>query len=107
MKVESKDYPLEIEKIQGYTLVNYNIKEATRVDMDGSESKYYTYNQLKLAQNASEEEITKAINTKQVEKAKQYLQETDYKVLPDYDGDTNGVLEARAEARALIRQLEG
>lgn len=41
-----------------------------------------------------------------LETAKQYLLDTDYKVLPDYDGDTTGILEARAEARALIRQLE-
>jgi deoxyribodipyrimidine photolyase len=44
---------------------------------------------------------------KQIAEAKQYLQDTDYKVLPDYDGNTDGVIEARAEARALIRGLEG
>jgi len=47
------------------------------------------------------------LEAKQIEQAKQYLQDTDYKVLPDYDGNTDGVLEARAEARALIRGLEG
>jgi len=38
---------------------------------------------------------------------KQYLADTDYKVLPDYDGDTTGVLEARAEARTFIRNNNG
>lgn len=47
------------------------------------------------------------IKVYQIEDAKQYLNETDYKVLPDYDGDTTGIIEARAEARALIRSLEG
>lgn len=52
------------------------------------------------------EEITQAENEQKIEEAKQYLASTDYKVLPDYDGDTTGILEARAEARALIRSLE-
>ena len=46
-------------------------------------------------------------NTKKIAEAKKYLQDTDYKVLPDYDGNKEGILEARAEARALIRGLEG
>ena len=54
-----------------------------------------------------EEKETKIIESKQIAEAKQYLQDTDYKVLPDYDGNKEGILEARAEARALIRGLEG
>lgn len=38
--------------------------------------------------------------------AKQYLSDTDYKVLPDYDGNTDGIIEARADARATIRAIE-
>lgn len=38
--------------------------------------------------------------------SKEYLTSTDYKVLPDYDGNTTGILEARAEARAYIRANE-
>lgn len=53
------------------------------------------------------EEIQAATNLEQINEAKQYLADTDYKVLPDYDGDTTGILEARAEARATIREIEG
>ena len=41
-----------------------------------------------------------------VSEAKAYLNDTDYKVLPDYDGNTEGIMEARAEARATIRSIE-
>jgi hypothetical protein len=41
-----------------------------------------------------------------VAETKSYLAATDYKVLPDYDGDIIGVIEARAEARTFIRANE-
>ena len=43
---------------------------------------------------------------REVADKKAYLLSTDYKVLSDYDGDTEGVLEARAAARAFIRLNE-
>ena len=43
---------------------------------------------------------------KVISEAKAYLNNTDYKVLPDYDGNTDGIIEARAEARATIRAIE-
>lgn len=55
-----------------------------------------------LAQQEADEAVAK-----QISDAKAYLNDTDYKVLPDYDGDTTGIVEARAEARTLIRSLEG
>jgi hypothetical protein len=54
----------------------------------------------------TEQELKAIENNKLIQEAKQYLIDTDYKVLPDYDGDTTGIIEARAEARALIRSLE-
>jgi cytochrome oxidase Cu insertion factor (SCO1/SenC/PrrC family) len=54
----------------------------------------------------TEEELKTINNNKLIHEAKQYLIDTDYKVLPDYDGNTIGILEARAEARTLIRSLE-
>lgn len=52
-------------------------------------------------------EALELANTKAVElsEALAYLTSTDYKVLPDYDGDTTGVVEARAKARITIRTL--
>jgi hypothetical protein len=48
----------------------------------------------------------KGEDRKEIVEAKAYLTSTDYKVLPDYDGDTTGIVEARAEARNTIRSLE-
>lgn len=53
------------------------------------------------------EEILAKENQVKVVEAKQYLKDTDYKVLPDYDGSTEGIVEARVKARYLIRNLEG
>ena len=49
------------------------------------------------------DEILQQEKEAKIAEAKAYLLFTDYKVLPDYDGDTTGILEARADARALIR----
>lgn len=68
-----------------------------KVNLDGS---------TELYDFRTDEEITQAENERKIKEAKSYLASTDYKVLPDYDGDTTGILEARAEARALIRSLE-
>ena len=54
----------------------------------------------------TEEEIAKTAIDKKVSEAKVYLTSTDYKVLPDYDGNTTGIVEARAEARNIIRTKE-
>lgn len=69
-----------------------------KVNIDGS---------TELYDFRTQEEIDLAENEQNIAEAKQYLNDTDYKVLSDYDGDTTGILEARAEARALIRSLEG
>ena len=52
------------------------------------------------------EELAEQARLEKVFKAKSYLASTDYKVLPDYDGDTTGIVEARAEARNTIRTKE-
>ena len=54
----------------------------------------------------AKEDAYKATNVYKISEAKQYLNDTDYKVLPDYDGNTDGIIEARAEARATIRSIE-
>ena len=49
------------------------------------------------------------LSQKQLEKievAKKYLSDTDFKMTADYDQDASSVLKLRAEARALIRELE-
>jgi len=46
-------------------------------------------------------------NTKKIAEAKKYLQDTDYKVLPDYDQDSTEVKVKRQEAREFIRANEG
>ena len=55
--------------------------------------------------NAQKKAEIESTNEYKVAQAKAYLASTDYKVLPDYDGDTTGMSEARAEARVLIRTL--
>lgn len=55
--------------------------------------------------NAQKQVELEATDEYKVNQAKSYLASTDYKVLPDYDGDTTGILEARAEARNVIRTL--
>ena len=55
--------------------------------------------------NAQKQVELEATDEYKVNQAKSYLTSTDYKVLPDYDGDTTGILEARAEARNIIRTL--
>ena len=55
--------------------------------------------------NAQKQVELEATDEYKVNQAKSYLASTDYKVLPDYDGDTTGILEARAEARNIIRTL--
>ena len=52
------------------------------------------------------EEVAEQARLEKVFEAKSYLASTDYKVLPDYDGDTTGIVEARAEARNTIRTKE-
>ena len=56
--------------------------------------------------NKAKEGAYKATDEYKLSEAKQYLNDTDYKVLPDYDGNTDGIIEARAEARATIRSIE-
>ena len=51
----------------------------------------------------TDEEVAEANRLKSIAEAKQYLNDTDYKVMSDYDGNTDGILEARAKARATIR----
>lgn len=72
---------------------------------DGSPYAYYSQDGTPDLVKIQEEE-TKIKVEQDIANAKQYLLNTDYKVLPDYDGDTTGVLEARAEARVLINALE-
>ena len=55
----------------------------------------------------TEEEIAQQAKDKQIQEAKAYLASTDFKMTADYDEDTTEVRAKRAEARALIRSLEG
>lgn len=55
--------------------------------------------------NIQKQAELEATNEYKVAEAKAYLVSTDYKMMPDYDGDTTGVVEARAEARTTIRTL--
>jgi len=51
----------------------------------------------KEAQAKAEQEITRL---------KQFLADTDYKVLPDYDKDSSDIIAERKKARETIRNLE-
>lgn len=53
----------------------------------------------------TKEEIEKTTYKSKIRDAQTKLSESDYKVLPDYDGNMEGVLEERARLRALIRDL--
>ena len=55
----------------------------------------------------TEEELAQQAKNKQIADAKAYLLSTDYKFTADYDKDTTEVKVKRAEARAIIRSLEG
>ena len=55
----------------------------------------------------TEEELAQQAKDKQISEAKAYLSSTDYKFTADYDKDTTEVKAKRAEARAIIRSLEG
>ena len=94
-------------KIQGDGyLVNGNMSVPKA---DGN--RHYEEVKIWLEANTPEPEFTDAEVAEQarlekVFKAKSYLASTDYKVLPDYDGDTTGIVEARAEARNTIRTKE-
>jgi len=52
-------------------------------------------------------ELDKIEIDKQIAEAKQYLSDTDFKVLPDYDQDSTEVKVKRQEAREFIRANEG
>lgn len=53
---------------------------------------------IKIIQLTDEEIIKQKIS-----EAKKYLNSTDYKVAPDYDGDNTEVKKLRKDARELIR----
>ena len=72
------------------------------------------YNDIKvwLESNTPEPEFTEAeLEAKEISEklaeAKQYLLDTDFKVLPDYDQDSTEVKVKRQEAREFIRANEG
>ena len=52
------------------------------------------------------DKVAKKELEKQISEAKQYLLDTDFKVLPDYDQDTTDVRVKRQEAREFIRANE-
>ena len=61
MKSESTVYPQEVEMLQGKKLVNFLIEEKTRVGMDGTEYKYYEYEQRHLPVDAQQIDVDKLI----------------------------------------------
>lgn len=72
------------------------------------------YNDIKiwLESNTPEPEFTEAEleakeTSEKLAEAKQYLLDTDFKVLPDYDQDSTEVKVKRQEAREFIRANEG
>ena len=75
-------------------------------------NRHYKDVKVWLESNTPEPEFTEAeleakeINEKLAE-AKQYLLDTDFKVLPDYDQDSTEVKVKRQEAREFIRANEG
>lgn len=56
--------------------------------------------------NKAKEDEYKSSNEYKINEAKAYLTSTDYKMTFDYDKDVTDVKTKRAEARALIRELE-
>jgi len=47
------------------------------------------------------------LNQQEITRLKQFLADTDYKVLPDYDKDSSDIIIERKKARETIRALEG
>jgi len=46
------------------------------------------------------------LNQQEITRLKQFLADTDYKVLPDYDKDSSDIIIERDKARQVIRELE-
>lgn len=61
MKSESTVYPQEVEILQGKKLVNFLIEEKIRTGMDGTEYKYYEYEQRHLPVDAQQIDVDKLI----------------------------------------------
>lgn len=66
MKVESNVYPKEREFLQGKVFVNFNVEEVTK-ENNGEVVTHYTYEQLRLPLDYSEEAITKAVDKRKEE----------------------------------------
>ena len=57
---------------------------------------------IKINEAKKQEEL----NQQEITRLKQFLAETDYKVLPDYDKDSSDIIIERKKARETIRALE-
>jgi len=57
---------------------------------------------IKINEAKKQEEL----NQQEITRLKQFLAETDYKVLPDYDKDSSDIIIERKKAREIIRNLE-
>ena len=90
---------MSVPKAEG----NRDYKEVQEAIVGGTEN-YPTA--IVVEPEFTAEEVAEQARLEKVFEAKSYLASTDYKVLPDYDGDTTGIVEARAEARNTIRTKE-
>lgn len=82
---------------------DYSDETYYRTEQDGSPYVVYT--------KKSAEQIKQQEDAKAVQVAKQYLADTDYKMLPDYTVKPDGepltdIITKRAAARELVRELE-
>ena len=94
------------ELLYFYKIENEKLQNGTGFNVPAGFSEYILGKEPIELLPLIEAERVKAEQDKVISEAKQYLNDTDYKVLPDYDGDTDGIIEARAEARATIRAIE-
>lgn len=85
--VESSEYPLVQQELQGCLLVNFNVVEKTRVEEEtGEESSYYEYLQLQLPLGMSTEEVADKVYEAQVSVWKQQRQQTVDGITVTYNG---------------------
>ena len=84
----------------GKTLLKGFTEFTTSFDENGIEI-FPAEMQPYLEAEAQQQEVATKIS-----EAKQFLADTDYKVLPDYDKDSSDIIIERKKARETIRNLE-
>ena len=103
-RIGSSVKPQEIEMLQGKKLVNFDVQEVVEVK-DGVETISYTYEQLRLQEDATQEDIARYTLVRQQEVALQYLADTDWytsRFTENGKAIPSEVLASREAARSIL-----